>query len=354
MSLPIFDEEHKLKDDDQRYGLVAFLLIVVLSSLIGDSIILLASVRYDAIKLNKFIVAIMQHIAVCDLLQSVFLVLPSAASILAGEWIFKDIILGQYSLIHIINSLSVKSSNVLICLLTVGKLTLLKYPLRTRHWNKKMAHLACGLVWFFAFIAVGIFTFGMPYRYGFLYVFYIITAQMTEDVTGKFENATVIIFNVLPPIAVLLSTGVILHHLFKARRVSYRSGGSMRWQGMVTVSATAVVFLVSTLPHVVTYFIFLADPERRKKLMTESYGMYLFLNRVSYFLGYLNIMSNFYIYSLTVPSFRTFLKGKAILIARKVRNFVYGLGSTSRSAQDGSGNHKIHDTTAGTVQTTHL
>ena len=133
MSLPIFDEEHKLKDDEQRYGLVAFLLIVVLSSLIGDSIILLASVRYDAIKLNKFTVSIMQHIAVCDLLQSVFLVFPSAASVLAGEWTFKDIILGKYSLIHMINSLSVKSSNFLICLLTVSKLILLKFPLRTRN-----------------------------------------------------------------------------------------------------------------------------------------------------------------------------------------------------------------------------
>ena len=185
-------------------------------------------------------------------------------------------------------------------------------------------------------------------------VLYIIAVQPTGNVAlaVKFENATVIIFNILPPIAVLLSTGVILHHLFKARRVSYRSGGSMRWQGMVTVSATAVVFLVSTLPPVVTYFIFVADREHRTELLDESYGMYLFLNRVSYFLGYLNIMSNFYIYSVTVSSFRIFLKAKTALIARKVGKFVYGLGS--RSAQDGSGNQKIHDTTAATVQTTHL
>ena len=351
MSIPILDEEHELKNDGERYGLVAFLLIVLLSSLIGDSIILLASVRYDAIKLNKFIVAIMQHIAVCDLLQSVFLVLPSAASILAGEWIFKDIILGQYSLIHMINSLSVKSSNFLICFLTVSKLILLKFPLRTRNWTKKRAHLACGLVWFFAFIAVGIYTFGMPYRYGFLYLLYIIAVQPIGNVAlaEKFENATVIIFNILPPIAVLLSTGVILHHLFKARRVSYRSGGSMRWQGMVTVSATAVVFLVSTLPPTVTYFIFVADRERRKKLMTESYGMYLFLNRVSYFLGYLNIMSNFYIYSFTVSSFRNFLKAKTALIGRKIGNFLYGLGS-----RDGHTDQKICDTAPTTVQTAYV
>ena len=350
MSIPILDKEHELKNDGERYGLVAFLLIVLLSSLIGDSIILLASVRYDAVKLN--IVAIMQHIAVCDLLQSVFLVFPSAASILAGEWIFKDIILGQYSLIHMINSLSIKSNNLLICLLTVSKLILLKFPLRTRNWNKKRAHLACGLVWFLTVIAVGIYTFGMPYRYGFLYMLYIIAVQPTGGVTEKFENTTVIIFNVIPPFAVLLSTGVILHHLFKARRVSYRSGGTMRWQGMVTVSATALVFLVSTLPPVVTYFIFVADPDRRMELLAESYGMYLFLNRVSYFLGYLNIMSNFYIYSFTVSSFRTFLKAKTALIARKIGNFLFGLGS--RRAQDGRRDQKIRDTAPTTVQTAHL
>lgn len=344
MPVPIFDEEHILTNDRERYSLASFLLTVSLSSLIGDSIILIASIKYDAIKLNKFIVAIMQHIAVCDLLQAVFLVLPSVASIFSGKWIFKDLIFGQYSLIHIINSLSIKTNNVMTCLLTVSKLLLLKFPLQTRRWNKKRAHITCGLVWFVAITAVGIFTFSMPYRYVFLYMFYIITAQLTDDVAGQFENATVIIFNVIPPFAVLISTGMILDHLFKARGVSHRSGGTMRWQGMVTVAATAVVFLVSTLPHVFSHFIFLTDRDRR---MVESYGTYLFLSRVSYFFSYLNIMSNFYIYSLTVPSFRNFLKLKTAMIARKLENVL----SASLS---GPGNMRVHDITPTTVQTTDL
>ena len=45
-------------------------------SLSGDSIILLATIKYRAIKQHKVVIAVMQHMAVCDLLQTIFRVLP--------------------------------------------------------------------------------------------------------------------------------------------------------------------------------------------------------------------------------------------------------------------------------------
>ena len=71
--------------------MVIYLVVVLLSSFVGDSIILIATVKHGTIKLNKFIVAVMQNSAICDLLRSVGFVLPSMISLIADEWILGDI-----------------------------------------------------------------------------------------------------------------------------------------------------------------------------------------------------------------------------------------------------------------------
>ena len=84
--IPVNDR-FRITDEGERYLLVTYLIMVLLSSLIGDSLIILASVRYNAIKLNKFIIAVMQHMAVGDLLRSTTCILPVIVSLIADEWI---------------------------------------------------------------------------------------------------------------------------------------------------------------------------------------------------------------------------------------------------------------------------
>ena len=54
--------------DAVRYLWAGYFVFVLLSSLIGDTTILIASIKYRAFKLHKVVVVIIQHIAVCDLL----------------------------------------------------------------------------------------------------------------------------------------------------------------------------------------------------------------------------------------------------------------------------------------------
>ena len=65
-------------------------LIILLTSLLGDSIILIATIKYKAIKRNKMIIVVMQHLAVCDLLQTVFKVLPITTALIADEWVMGE------------------------------------------------------------------------------------------------------------------------------------------------------------------------------------------------------------------------------------------------------------------------
>ena len=91
MVIPHYNVDDKITNIGERCLLIIYLMVVLFSSLIGDTIILIASVRYNAIKLNKFIVAVMQHIAVWDLLQSISFILPTITSLLVDEWVFGDL-----------------------------------------------------------------------------------------------------------------------------------------------------------------------------------------------------------------------------------------------------------------------
>ena len=61
-------------------------VIIALLSLTGDSVILLGTVKYRAIKLHRVIVVIIQHIAVSNLMLTLFRVLPSIAGLVAQGW----------------------------------------------------------------------------------------------------------------------------------------------------------------------------------------------------------------------------------------------------------------------------
>ena len=75
-----------IKDDAERSILVLWNLTVLLASLIGDSIILIATIKYKAIKLHKVILTVMQHMAVCDLIQTVFRVFPEHVALITDVW----------------------------------------------------------------------------------------------------------------------------------------------------------------------------------------------------------------------------------------------------------------------------
>ena len=79
--------EYGRHNDVERYLWAAYHLVILLSSLIGDTLILYASFQKDAFKLNNFLVAVLQHIAVSDLLLALSTASPRAASLLFNDWV---------------------------------------------------------------------------------------------------------------------------------------------------------------------------------------------------------------------------------------------------------------------------
>ena len=74
----------------ERCLFITWTSIVVLASLIGDSLILIGTIKYRAIRMHKIIVTVMQHMAACDILLAVLNKLPVTTALIADRWILGE------------------------------------------------------------------------------------------------------------------------------------------------------------------------------------------------------------------------------------------------------------------------
>ena len=129
-----------MHSDMERYSWAAVHLFVLLSSLVGDTLIFYATFQKNTFKLNKFIVTVIQYIAASDLAYSMVTILPRAGSLLANSRILGDymccarVYLGYFFY---------SAGMWLIATLTMSKFLLLKFPIRFPGWAKKNAHRIC-------------------------------------------------------------------------------------------------------------------------------------------------------------------------------------------------------------------
>ena len=130
---------------------------VLFTSLTGDSIILLATIKYRAFKQHKVVIAVMQHMAVCDLLQTVFRVLPMILVTCIGcRYHLISSRLIEVLFCHIQENMAWLTNTVttmLTCALTTLKLVIVKYPLRTRPWSSRPGHKICTALWLLYLVA---------------------------------------------------------------------------------------------------------------------------------------------------------------------------------------------------------
>ena len=290
----------EMKNDTERYLWAGWFAFVVFLSLFGDSLILIASIKYKAFKLHTMIVTFIQHIAVCDLLRSVGMVAPAALSAIYNTGSpsrFLDYV--RFFVAYYTGS----CTSVFISALALGKLLLLKYPLKLRSLSKKHANKLCAGIWticiYVPALQLAIDKDGVSFDYRTYFSIY----RYTSSLWNIFMPVTALLFLVIPGVTVVVCTVLILR---EARKVVRRTQENLRWQGITTVVVTAAVYIAAFLPYTIY---FMADPFVEKD-PDKARPFHVDFLRVAIGIHELHILSNFFIYSLTVTSFRRFLVTK--------------------------------------------
>ena len=291
-----------MDSDIERYSWAAYHLFVLLSSLIGDTLILYASFQRDVLKLNKFIVTVIQYIAVSDLAYALFVVFPGAVSLLSNSWILGDVMC--YMRVYL-GYFFYPAGIWLIALLTSTKLLLLQCPAKSGNLTKKVAHRVCSLTLIPSLTFPLLFLIVDKDNVEFDYSTYNCDYGFESRIWKKFLTPAMTIFEIFVPNVLIIATTIpTLKYLADARKSARRVQGSVRWQGAVAVALTAVVYCVSTLPN----FVYSICQSLINEDPTSLFQFRFY--RVTEFLLMINIMSNFYIYTLTIKSFRRFLVSK--------------------------------------------
>ena len=289
-----------IKNDLTR-GFLAFLnLTFVISTLVGESFIL-SAIQHNAIKLHRVVVTVMQHLSICDILLSLLWTLPTVISLSANHWIMGDFLCSLQ--LHVGNAFS-PAASWLTCFLTISKSLTIRFPLRARSWSRRAAHAACALLWIKCFISpnhlVLFYLLANPSNYPHLdFVTYscIYDFDLIPQWLGTVINVWVIIFVSL--LWFLLISGTVYLSV-QACRGAAGHQRDVPWQGILTIIITAACLLVSFMPYVILKIV------DRSVTNTPYVGMW----RMAVCFQNFRMVTNFYVYFLTVKSFRDFVKAR--------------------------------------------
>ena len=298
-----------IQSESERNIWTFYFIFVLLSTLIGDTLILYASFHKDALKINPIIVAFMQHIAVSDLIQAVSTALPTMVALKTNSWTLGHPIC---SITTIVVNFVFFAEIYNLALLSLLKFFLLKYPNFLGCLTTLKIHLICiffliGSLFFSLFVAVAnqleaknrvadsIYfdyrRYSCNYDYPKLY-----------KIVGMPYRLGAVAISFIPCSIVIIATAPTVIYLIKASKTSRRVRGRVPWQGAITVVMTAIVFCLSNLPHFVYLVVIDYSPQADPR---EPFHVNFF--RITYFMLFINTISNFYIYTLTIRSFRVFL-----------------------------------------------
>ena len=136
--------QYKIEDLTERHILIGYRVFLCVSSLIGDSLILVGSLRYNAIKLHKILVIFVQHMAIADLLLTLFGIVPGAVSLAANDWILGDV---MCYLNYFIKDTSALALYILTTAIATTKMLMIKYPLRAINFSTQAGHVAALFIW---------------------------------------------------------------------------------------------------------------------------------------------------------------------------------------------------------------
>ena len=282
----------------ERYCWVAYFLFGLLSTVIGDILILYATFQRSAFKVNKSIVIIIQHIAVCDLGFALFSALPSAISLIANRWILGDgLCYVRLYAAHYVYPAGMS----LIMLLTTTKFLIMKFPFRSARWTPKRVHLVCAVTWVFS-LSVNILKLAVDKDdVAFDYRFYTCEYGYRDSRWKTIGTVSYLIILFGPNLVIVATTVPTLSYIARARKAARKVRGSVPWQGALAVALTAMVYCISTLPYTLYQVIIFMDEDHPARFHADP------LFRASYFVLVINVIANFYIYILTIRSFRRFI-----------------------------------------------
>ena len=306
----------------ERFFIAMWCLACITFAVLGNSMVLVSSIKYNAIKLDNISIALIQNIAFADIGYAVY-VTTVLVSVIENKWILGDILCSITNYMHLFFGIS---EIYLICVFNVSKLHCLLFPLQARHRSRTTGHL----------LALGVWCV-MP-------IFYLIPAQLLTGrkesfrltffrcegyftIPGKFTKIfpflSVVFFILLPMLVVLIAIIWLLQYVRKVQ--------SLQRQSIVTLLLISLCYFCSYLPYG-GFFIIRTFFPHEASLRAIRFHYY----RFGLYMCYLNFSANPVIYLVSVKSYKEFVMKKWNSVRGQVSEVISmtSCSTSSSSARD--------------------
>jgi hypothetical protein len=275
--------------------------ISLLLCLIGNGFALYASMRHNAVKLDKMSTHLVHSICVIDICQGLFQLLPKLISAIAGNrWI-----LGKALAVVVIDTkLALFFTNlVLICAMSINKVTRCLYPLRTVGEPSRRRRLV-DLLAISVFVIIFLWFFIMT-LYPYYVIFYselLYEPYLTTNSENNFSFVEFIIVSIffLIPTIILFAANIILV-VFAVKNANT----SVNKKNIVATVLVALFFLVNAVVIIIWFCYYESLTEVDDVLRTS---LSIYLSRLVFILDTITTCINPLIYYTTLKHFRDFCK----------------------------------------------
>lgn len=294
----------------ERDLLMTYRVLTAISCLLGDTLILIGTIRYKAVKLHHIIVILMQHMAVADILLAIFNTIPGIISLSYNKWQF-GLIFCYVS--YYVRDCCLSAINILTFFMGLSKMLITRYPMEAFTMDsQKVGQRICASVWVLSCIFPTAAISKDPLSIYFSYILYNCDIECSLDLwkpKEKIVYLTSIGLIILGSVIGSIVSNTLL--IIKVKKVTRRDG--LQLQGFITIILSVAAHVAFALP-IASFYI------STNFVSKENMFVHKTLYRFGYFLTVMASPSCFLILAASQQSFRAFLMST-------IRKFVWYRGS---------------------------
>ena len=265
---------------------------IFILSILGNTVVLVATLKYNAIKLDEISVALIRNIAVADLGVAAYIV-STLPGIIKRKYLYSDFFC-SFSKTWFYSCMMAEV--VLLAALSISKLLWILKPLQALSRSKKNGNIIAAVIWMTMICLAAATTI---YRESandnwtvYENAIYQCSRQNVNKSSGILFKSIVMSFNAVPQVVITVATVWLLALVRKA--------GQVHRQGLITIILVCALFFVSHAPYGCLYQVL-------KMLNVKDDWMSAFY-RWSYYIVYLNYTANPFLYYASIDSFQRFVK----------------------------------------------
>ena len=278
--------------------LLTYNSLVILLGMVGNSLVLVGSVKYNAIRMEENSVILLEHVAAADVMATLFQFVPMMATLAAERWV-----LGKFlCYCGILRYIPFCCEAMLIAIMSCHRVRVLASPLSYSTNPCLLKKILCG-VWIFYITSLLCLTGIKPtikYEPSHLNCSPF-DWENTDSISNYLRILRMVsgIYLFLPAIITVIANIIILRLAYAGRSVRNSTpGGAKSLKAVKTVALICWVYIVSYIPSVVLFALPVAG-------VTEIPH---YVNLINMYTLSFNLIANPLIYSFTNKRFALFAK----------------------------------------------